>query len=214
MRIALIIAALWAGAALAGTPPAADAAPKRETPGWLKTFTTEPVAAGASFEAPDYLGSLVEAAARAALKEALIGKGFKEAAADSEGLVTLSVTVKEPKPKAKGLPQSPIRLEGVDSDPTDNIHDPEVRPFIALPTGKKAADAAAPSIEVTIYARRGDQRIWSGFAGAPVSAGAGREEIARGLAAALIDHFGETIDLPEAAITLAPGTAAGGIIEQ
>lgn len=213
MRIVLITAALWAGAALAGTSPAPDAAHPRETSGWLRTFAAEPVAAGAPFEAPDYLGSLVEAAARIELREALIGKGFKEAPAESEGLITLSITVKEPRPKAKGLPQSPIRLEGVDSDPTDNIHDPEVRPFIALPSGKKA-DAAAPSVEVTIYARRGDRRIWSGFAGAPAAAGVGREEIARGLAAALIDHFGETIDLPEAAITLEPGSAAGGIIER
>lgn len=213
MRIVLIMAALWTGAALAEAPPTAGAARPREAIGWLRTFAAEPVAPGAPFEAPDYLGSLVEAAARIELREALVDKGFKEAPAGSEGLMTLSVTVKEPKPRAKGLPQSPIRLEGVDSDPTDNIHDPEVRPFIALPSGKKA-DAAAPSVEVTIYARRGDRRIWSGFAGAPVMAGAGREEIARGLAAALIDHFGETIDLPETAITLEPGPAAGGIIER
>lgn len=188
------------------TPPtgaaAAPAPAERIAGGWIKTFASEAIEPGAPFEAPDYLGSLVETSVRAAMRRALEGKGFIEQAPGGGDLITLSVAVKEPKPKsgAKPLPQSPIRLEGVDSDPTDNIRDPEVRPFIAIPTGKKAP-AATPSIEVTIYARRGDRRIWSGYAGAPANAG-GREQLAVGLANALLAHFGETVDLPQAEIAL------------
>lgn len=180
----------------------AQAPAERIAGGWLKTFASEAIEPGAPFEAPDYLGSLVETSARAAMRRALQGKGFIERAPGGGDLITLSVAVKEPKPKsgAKPLPQSPIRLEGVDSDPTDNIRDPEVRPVITLPTGRKAP-AATPSIEVTIYARRGDRRIWSGYAGAPANAGS-REQVAVGLANALLAHFGETVDLPQAEIAL------------
>ncbi|MEK7264857.1 MAG: hypothetical protein AAB227_02050 [Pseudomonadota bacterium] len=175
--------------------------------GWIKSFAIEPIAASpgearAPFEAPDYLGTLIEGAARAAMRGALLEQGYKEAGPDSEGLITFSVSVSEPKPKGpKGLPKSPIRLEGVDDDPTDNIRHPEVRPYIAL-SGEKAPTSAPPAIEVTIYARRDRRRIWSGYAGAPADAGDSREEIAVALAQALLAHFGETVDLPEAEIPL------------
>jgi hypothetical protein len=183
----------------ASEPQSAEA---RVAGGWLKTFATEPIEPGASFETPDYFGSLTETSVRAAMRRALLDMGFVEEGSSGGDIVTISVAVSEPKPKsgAKGLPRSPIRLEGVDSDPTDNIHDPEVRPMIAIPTGKKAP-SAAPQIEVTIYARRGDRRIWSGYAGAPANGGS-REQLALGLASALLAHFGETINVPEAEIAL------------
>lgn len=171
--------------------------------GWIKAFALAPVAQGAAFEAPDYAGSLLESAGREEMKRRLAAMGFVESGEGDEGLLTFSIRIDQPKPKVKGLPQSPVRLEGVDDDPTDNIHDPEVRPYIALPSGKKPSAAPAPSIEVTIYARRGGERVWSGYAGAPMI-GASREEIARGLVRALIARLGETADLREVAIDLAP----------
>lgn len=210
MLLAPMVAAVLAAAAAAQTastlPSATEAAPhqgaeRRIADGWLKTFATEPIEPGASFETPDYFGSLIETNVRAAMRRALLGKGYVEEGSGDD-LVTLSVSVSEPKPKsgAKGLPRSPIQLEGVDTDPTDNIHDPEVRPVIALQAGKKTP-TATPEIEVTIYARRGDRRIWSGYAGAPATGGT-REQLALGLANALLAHFGETLDVPEAEIAL------------
>lgn len=214
-KIPAMLALLFAGAMAPapGTPKeaATEAAPVAVpvARGWIKTFAVEPVpaeGAGAPFETPDYLGSLIEGRVRAAMREALLAQGYGEAAPGAEGLVTLSVRVSEPKPKGrKGLSKSPIRLEGVDNDPTDNIRHPEVRPYIALSNEKDAAPAP-PMIEVTVYARRGDQRIWSGYAGAPADAGDSREQTAVALSRALLAHFGETVDLPEAEIPLAPAT--------
>lgn len=204
-------------AATAGSPLPLEAAPSRadaaarKTTAWIKTFAAEPIAAGSPFETPDYLGSLTEAAVRKDLEQWLAALGFEPAAADSARLITLSVSVTEPKPKTKGLPKSPVRLESVDTDPTDNIHDPEVRPYIAFPEGRKPPPAT-PMIKVTLYARRGDTRLWSGYAAAPAT-GASREEIARSLAAALIAHFGQTVDLPETEIALAPAASDRAIVE-
>jgi hypothetical protein len=214
--VILVVAAIGGivGASVAaadGTAAPRPDAAERKTVGWIKAFAAEPVAAGASFEAPDYLGSVTEQAVREEIQQRLSAKGFKPAPAGSASLITVSVSVTEPKPKTRGLPKSPVRLEGVDRDPTDNIHDPEVRPYIAFPAGKPAP-AATPEIKVTLYARRGDTRIWSGYAGAP-AIGASREDIARSLGAALIEHFGQTADLPEAEIALAPDAAASPIVE-
>jgi hypothetical protein len=190
------------------TPHRTDTATRDTTQtvaGWIKTFAAEPIEAGAPFEAPDYLGTLIEAAVRGDLEQRLAAMGFNPAPAESDGLITLSVSITEPKPKTRGLPKSPVRLEGVDNDPTDNIHDPEVRPYIALAEGKPPPPST-PMIKVTLYARRGDTRVWSGYAGAPAIGGS-REEIARSLAAALIAHFGQTADLPDTEIAL---TAAAG----
>lgn len=209
-----IIAMLLAAAEPQGAAAPAESAKTgteagRVAHGWIKAFAAEPLApdagaAGERFEAPDYLGTLIEGRAREAMRQALLAQGFAEGGPDSEGLITMSVSVREPKPKGpKGLPKSPLRLEGVDNDPTDNIRDPEVRPYFALPGGK-AAPSAPPAIEVTIYARRGDTRIWSGYAGAPADAGESREQTALALTRALLAHFGDAVDLPQAEIPLAP----------
>lgn len=174
---------------------------ERAVSGWIKSFAAGPVEPSAAFETPEYLGSLIEAAARDELRQALIGMGLVESGADTADLLTFSIKVKEPGPKEKKRRQSPLRLESVDDDPTDNINDPEIRPVIALPTGNKAKEQV-PSIEVTIYARRGSARVWSGYAGAP-AAGASREDLVRGISRALIAHFGKTVDLPNAEMPLA-----------
>ena len=201
--LALLFASAMAPAPETPTTQATPAAPVAR--GWIKTFAVEPLTATgtrAPFETPDYLGSLTEGRARAAMREALIAQGYSEAAPGAEGLITLSVAVNEPKPKGrKGLPKSPIRLEGVDNDPTDNIRHPEVRPYIAL-SPEDAAAPAPPMIEVRIYARRGDRRIWSGYAGAPADAGDSREQTAIALTRALLAYFGESVDLPAAEIPL------------
>lgn len=67
-----------------------------------------------------------------------------------------------------------------------------MRPYIALSTGDAAAPAP-PMIEVRIYARRGDRRIWSGYAGAPADAGDSREQTAIALTRALLAYFGESV---------------------
>ena len=61
-------------------------------------------------------------------------------------------------------------------------------------------------------ARRGEERVWSGYAGAPAGA-ASREEIAGGLVAALINHFGDSVRLDSAPFTLAETAPAIRIIE-
>ncbi|MFZ5616955.1 MAG: hypothetical protein ACOZAA_06510 [Pseudomonadota bacterium] len=192
--------------------PADSGEIEKTTTGWVKAFALAPVARGGPFEAPDYAGSLLESSGRKEMKRRLAAMGFVESAAGAD-LLTFSIRIEEPKPKAKGLPQSPVRLEGVDDDPTDNIHDPEVRPYIALPSGKKPSAAPAPSIEVTIYARRGGERVWSGYAGAPMN-GASRAETAHGLVRALIAHFGETADLPEISIELARDASEAPALER
>jgi hypothetical protein len=190
------ILAAHAPAAIAQVPPAG-------TPlaGWMKTFATGEIGADDPFEAPDYLGDLTEAAARDELKKALLARGLTNADAPMTDILTFSVKVEAPKPKGpKPLPKSPVRLQGVDDDPTDNIHDPEVRPYITLDP-KKPAKTAAPELKVTILARRGDERVWTGYAGAALE-GASRENVARALVRALVDKLGEASDVPDAAFDL------------
>ena len=91
--------------AFAAALPAFAAADDRAVVAWMKTFAAAPVDAGAAFEAPDYHGSLIEAAARRAMSEKLAARGYQEDAAAS-GPLTLSVSVTAPPPKGrKGLPQ-------------------------------------------------------------------------------------------------------------
>ena len=190
---------------------AAEPAEERSVVAWMKTFAAAPVDAGAAFEAPDYHGSLIEAAARRAMSERLAALGYQEDAAAS-GPLTLSVSVTAPPPKGrKGLPQSPIRIASEDIDPFDNIHDPELRAeWVNLPKGSRRPGRAA--LRVTIYARRGDERVWAVYAGADLD-GASREDVAAALASALIDHFGESADIESAAVALPAGAPAITIVE-
>lgn len=168
--------------------------------GWLKTFAAAPIDAGARFDAPDYYGSLVEEEARQAMRAGLLAQGLLAAEPGDANAIIFSIRVDEPKPATKRPPQSRLRLESVETDPTDNIRDPEVRPFISLGPSERAGAAATPMIAVTIYARRGDARIWSGYAAAPPD-GAGRAALARALAGALVDRFGESADIPQLSLT-------------
>lgn len=181
------------------TPAAAPPALESQT-GWLKTFAAAPIDAGARFDAPDYYGSLVEEEARQAMRAGLLAQGLLAAEPGDANAIIFSIRVDEPKPATKRPPQSRLRLESVETDPTDNIRDPEVRPFISLGPSERAGAAATPMIAVTIYARRGDARIWSGYAAAPPD-GAGRAALARALAGALVDRFGESADIPQLSLT-------------
>lgn len=85
LKIAAMMALLFASAMAPApetlTTQAAPAAPVAR--GWIKTFAVEPLTATgtrAPFETPDYLGSLTEGRARAAMREALIAQGYNEAA--------------------------------------------------------------------------------------------------------------------------------------
>ncbi len=187
------------------TPVAVDAAPARDAAretrsGWLKTFAAAPIDTGARFEAPDYFGSLVEEEARKAMRAGLLARGLLAAETDDPAALAFSVHVDEPKPASKRPPKSRLRLESVETDPTDNIRDPEVRPFISFGPSERNAPAT-PMIAVTIYARRGDERVWSGYAAAAPD-GAGRAAIARALTDALIARFGESVDIPDFSLTL------------
>jgi hypothetical protein len=171
---------------------------------WLKTFASAPVDAGAPFLAPDYYGSLIEGEARASMRDRLLAHGLLAAATDDPDAIAFSIKVEEPKPALKRPPKSRLQLESIETDPTDNIRDPEVRPVILLGPRARAV-GVTPMIAVTIYARRGDERLWSGYAAAP-SGGAARAAIARALTEALIDRYGESVDIPE--FSLAPPAAA------
>lgn len=210
MRIFALLAcvlAAHASAAVAQTP-----ATEKTLTGWMKTFATGAVSDDDAFEAPDYLGDFTEAAARDELKKALLARGMANADAETAGVLTFSVNVDAPKPKGrKPLPKSPVRLEGVDNDPTDNIHDPEVRPYITLDP-KKPAKIAPPELKVTIIARRGDDRVWAGYAGAAID-GASREEAARALVKALVEKLGEASDVPDAAFDLAGRSPIAEIVK-
>ena len=189
--IAMAIAVLAIGLS-AGAAEISGDADRLRIEGWIKTFSTGP-AQMAGFEAPDYHASLIEQAARKAMVERLEARGFEPVAESAAERVTFSVSVKAPKPKGRRpLPKSPVRIASEDRNPFDNIYDPELRPEFVYGV-PKTSDPAAPVISVVIYARRGDERIWSGYAGAPLGA-AGREAIVRSLVGALIDHFGDTID--------------------
>lgn len=197
--IALLVLALAAHASAAF---AQTSSTEKTLAGWMKTFATGAINADDAFEAPDYLGDLTETAARDELKKALAARGMTNAGADATDILTFSVNVDAPKPKGpKPLPKSPVRLQGVDDDPTDNIHDPEVRPYISLDS-KKPVRIAPPELKVTIIARRGDERVWSGYAGAALQ-GASREEAARALVRALAEKLGEASDVADAAFDLA-----------
>lgn len=180
--------------------PAARDPDARRVNGWLKSFSTGAMNAGDAFEAPDYQGSLIEQAVRTDLASKLEAIGYRQADGDADGLLTFSIRVDEPGPSVKKLPRSPVRLEGIDNDPTDNINDPEVRPYIELGSPKKPRETV-PEITVTIYARRGAERVWSGYAAAALYGG-GREEIARSLVAALLDHLGRSADIEDAEFPL------------
>lgn len=183
------------------TSIAVDAAPAGETrSGWLKTFAAAPIDAGERFDAPDYYGSLVEVEARKAMRAGLLARGLSAAETDDPRALAFSVHVEEPKPASKRPPTSRLRLESVETDPTDNIRDPEVRPFISFGPSERAV-AATPMIAVTIYARRGGERVWSGYAAAAPD-GAGRAAVARALTDALVARFGESVDIPDFSLTL------------
>jgi len=181
--------------------------------GWIKTFATAPVEPGAEFETPDFHTTLIETAARNELAARLVTHGYArsdEGEGDDERL-TFSVSVEAPGPKGhKPLPKSPVQISSYDRDLTDNINDQKVyAEIVDLP--RRTADAP-PEIRVTIYARRGETRFWSGYAGAPAG-GASREEIARGLVAALVDYFGASVDLPRISIPLTAHAPAVQIVE-
>lgn len=176
-------------------------APAGETrSGWLKTFAAAPVDADARFDAPDFYSTLVEEEARKAMRAGLIARGLAASETNDPGALAFSVHVEEPKPASKRPPKSRLRLESVETDPTDNIRDPEVRPFISFGPKERAA-LSKPVIAVTIYARRGDDRVWSGYAAAAPD-GASRAAVARALTEALIARFGESVDIPEFSLTL------------
>lgn len=195
---------LAAAPANAAEPPlSADAASAGAA--WIMSFAAEPVPLGAVFEAPDYLGTEIEASLRAAMKENLLAQGFTEGARDGAGVITLSIKVDIPRRGPKGLPQSRLRLESIDRDLTDNIRDLEVRPVFSLGAPKRG-EASPPDVRVTIYAQRDDARVWSGFAGAPFSDGE-NYATARRLFDLLIGHFGETVDLSEVHLNSDGGAA-------
>ncbi|HBK90738.1 MAG TPA: hypothetical protein DDZ68_03600 [Parvularcula sp.] len=181
--------------------------------GWLKAFAAAPIEMGARYDAPDFYGSLVESEAREAMRAGLIARGLSAAEADDPAALIFSVRVEEPKPASKRPPKSRLRLESVETDPTDNIRDPEVRPFLSLGPNERAV-AERPMIAVTIYARRGDERVWSGYAGAPLN-GASCAAVVRALTAALVARIGENADIPSFSLTLtAPeGPVQNGLSE-
>jgi hypothetical protein len=198
MRKMALLASIAASLSAASAEPGGDAGERRVN-GWLKTFATAPAPAPAPFEAPDYHASLIEKAAREMMKGRLEARGYVPAGAAAADLLTFSVAVDAPKPQgAKPLPKSPVQIASEDRNPFDNIYDPELRPEIVFDDFEKP-DPAAPEMSVTIYARRGDARVWSGYAGARLGGArlgdASREAIAQGLVAALIDHFGDSVDL-------------------
>ena len=199
--IAGLIAAPFGAAAMEDAAPA----------GWIRTFAAAPVDTGETFEAPDFHGTLIEDAARRILIERLETRGFQPAPSASAARLTFSVNVETPGPKGrKPLPKSPIQISSYDRDPTDTINDPKLyAEWVDLPRNEPKD---APQIRVTVYARRGEERVWSGYAGAPAGA-ASREEIAGGLVAALINHFGDSVRLDSAPFTLAETAPAIRIIE-
>lgn len=206
--LAVIAAALGAATALAQQAAPAEAKEAKTVPapaaesrsGWLKTFAAAPIDASARFDAPDYFGSVVEEEARKAMRASLLARGLSAAETDDPAALAFSVHVDEPKPASKRPPKSRLRLESVETDPTDNIRDPEVRPFISFGPNERAAPAT-PMIAVTIYARRGDERVWSGYAAAAPD-GAGRAVVARALTEALVARFGESVDIPDFSLSL------------
>lgn len=181
------------------------------TAGWIRTFAAAPVDTSEAFEAPDFHGTLIEDAARRIMIERLEARGFQLAPSANDARLTFSVSVETPGPKGrKPLPKSPIQISSYDRDPTDTINDPKL--YAEWVDHPRTQPKDAPQIRVTVYARRGGERVWSGYAGAPAG-GASREEIAGGLVAALIDYFGESVDLTDAVFTLAETAPAVRIIE-
>ena len=129
---------------------------------WIKTFAAAPIEAQARFEAPDYHGTLIEAAARRLMRDALEARGYRAAGADDgDDILTLSIDVETPAPQGRRpLPKAPIRITSQDRIPGDNIYDPKIDLEFAPPPRKRAG--AAREIRVTIYARSGEKRVWSG----------------------------------------------------
>ncbi|MEZ5893454.1 MAG: hypothetical protein R3C58_10000 [Parvularculaceae bacterium] len=192
---------------------AAAAGETRVIDGWVKTYAAAPLDENTPFEAPDYHGSLIEASARGIVKERLLDLGFREVDAADDNALTISVSVKAPEPKGrKPLPKSPIQIASEDRNPFDNIYDPELRAeWVDVEKRRKGLNGA-DELTVTIYARRGDERIWSGYAGAALDGGS-REDVANGLVQALLEHFGASAAIANAPISLAGSAPAITIIE-
>ncbi|MEZ5920281.1 MAG: hypothetical protein R3C60_02910 [Parvularculaceae bacterium] len=169
--------------------------------GWVTTFSTGAAPADAPFEAPDYAGSEIEAMLRGELKKKLATAGRVEAAGDQS--IRFTIKLDQPSPKVKLPPKSPLQFQSVPIDPTGRIKGDTVRPSIAI-IPKKGAPRDAPTMKVTLYAYRGNVRIWSGFAGAPLEEGVSRHGLARALLDAALDHFGETAKIEDMVFSIDP----------
>lgn len=171
--------------------------------GWIKTFAYAP---GARTIAPDdaviYMPSVqetvLEADVRLALRSALEAQGFEvtERSPAAEGAVVLSYSVEVSDDFERSPPQSPLRFAPPLSDPLrdDRIGrtDPLPREFEPEtvyfdPAVNKQAGGRA--VRLVVYASRGDERLWGGFAAAAIGPN-GRRTTAEAMARAIVERIG------------------------
>ena len=178
-----------------------DGAP---TVSWIRTYVEGDIDENAAVDFPEYYQSALEQDVRRNLRSQLLTRGVT-IVDDAEALHRISFSVDVKTPGARGAKRSALQIapdftqnDRADQTRIDPISNPGFRPVITFGPRSKGLDAG-PSVRVSIHLVKASERVWSGYAEAPLG-NQSRRAVANDLISALVANWGQTASLDQDSI--------------